>query len=99
MPLAFKTSDFKFTNSEGADSKTQTVSFPHHVNLAETAVQSFQFDFVEADRNIDKVQVSAFRLGINGNNVDVEVRVNYADRLHDDEYNATVRVLVIADMQ
>jgi hypothetical protein len=96
MPLEFATANINFSNVRGTQRGTRTVSFNSPVTTAETAVQGFNFDFVSGDNNIDRAQVSTRKLRTAGNDVEVEATVIYADRLRDDDYNATVNVLVIA---
>jgi hypothetical protein len=98
MPIAFKTTDIRFQNVQGRQTETQTVPFNSNVVSAETAVRGFNFDFREADRNIDKVEVTTRKRAQNNNLVEVEATVIYADQRRDDDYSCTVNVLVIAEV-
>jgi hypothetical protein len=98
MALEFKIADINFSNVRGTQKETQTVSFNGFVNRAETAVHGFTFDFVTGDNNLDRLQVLTRRLNTAHNDVEVQATVIVADRTRDDDYNATVNVLVIADV-
>lgn len=98
MALKFETFSINFSNVRGTQTETRTVSFGGTVQSAEVAVQGFLFDFVNNDNNLDRIQVQAKKLDRAGQVVEAEVRVIVADRTRDDDYNATVNVLVIADV-
>src|SRR6266545_610903 len=100
MAIVFKVPPpIKFQRVEGQQSRTQTVSFPRPVHDAQVAVQAFSLDF---EGIVDKLQVSTRQLtppGTGGNDVEIEVSVNYSGKPSSEtEYNATVTVLVIADV-
>jgi hypothetical protein len=105
MALVFQVSrPFKFQNEEGQETETQQVSFPRRVNPdigAEVAIQAFNFDFLTQGPQapLDRMEVSARQVGIGGNDVTVEVTVNFSAKPGiETEYNASVTVLVIADL-
>ena len=98
MALQFKIADINFSNVRGTQKETQTVSFNNIVQSAETALHGFTFDFVSGDNNLDRLQVLTRRVSTAGNDVEVQATVIVADRTRDDDYNATVNVLVIADV-
>jgi hypothetical protein len=98
MALRFETFDINFSNVRGTQTQSRTVPFNGTVQAAQVAVQGFLFDFVTGDNNLDRIQVKAKKVERAGNDVEAEVRVIVADRTRDDDYNATVNVLVIADV-
>lgn len=104
MAIVFKVPPpIRFQRVEGQQSKTQTVSFPRPVHDAQVAVQAFSLDFEGiVERPVDKLQISTRQLtppGTGGNDVEIEVAVNYSGKPSSEtEYNATVTVLVIADV-
>jgi hypothetical protein len=98
MALQFAIADLNFSNVRGTQKQTRTVSFDGFVQRAETAVHGFTFDFVSGDNNLDRIQVLTRRLSTAHNDVEVQATVICADRTRDDDYNATVNVLVIADV-
>jgi|SRR5205809_6148383 hypothetical protein len=99
MPLDFATTRVTFMNREGPDKQRETVPFASTVRRAEAAVKGFSLDFSETVGNfpIDRVQVTARPIRTAGNDVEIEVEVNYTNK-NRDEYNATVDVLVIAQV-
>lgn len=96
MALQFAITDISFSNVEGSQRRSSTVSFNGTVKKAETAVHGFNFDFATPETKSDRVQVTTRRLRTAGNDVEVEAIVNYGTR--ESEYSATVNVLVIADV-
>jgi hypothetical protein len=105
MALVFQVSrPFKFQGVEGQQTRTQQVSFPSPVNTrigAEVAIQAFNFDFLTqgSQAPLDRMEVRAQQVGIGGNDVTVEVTANFAAKPGiESEYNASVTVLVIADL-
>jgi hypothetical protein len=94
--LEFETVNINFSNVRGTQRETRTVSFGNTVERAEVAVQGFLFDFVSADNNLDRIQVRGRRVDTAGNDVEVEATVIVADRTRDDDYNATVNLVIIA---
>jgi hypothetical protein len=103
MPIMFKHSNpIRFQGAEGKKTELQPVSFPEDVKAAEVAIQSFTFDFTSTTppqgHQIDKLEVSTRNQGIGGETVTVEATVNLAGSGEAD-YNATVTVLVIADVE
>jgi hypothetical protein len=98
MALEFKVVDINFSNVRGTQKETQTVSFQNFVNTAETALHGFTFDFVgRTEVSLDRIQVLTKRLNTAHNDVEVQATVIVRDKKGDDDYNATVSVLVIAD--
>jgi hypothetical protein len=99
MPLAFQTTNIRFTNVQGKQTETETVQFQSRVISAQTAVRGFNFDFRTGDHHIDNVQVvtAVRRTGIV--DVEVEATVLYADKDKQDDYSGNVNVLVIAEVQ
>jgi hypothetical protein len=97
MGLEFKTATLRFQRVESSNTNTQTVSFDSEVRRATTVLQGFSFDFEGiVEHPIDKVQVNVGTAGPPaGNDVEVQATVNYADKAQN-EYNATVNILVIA---
>jgi hypothetical protein len=99
MAVVFKVAPkFQFSNVEGPQSDTQQVSFGTNVKDAQVALQGFTFDFEGVvERPIDKVHVSISKVTHAGNDVTVSASVNYTGKARND-YNATVTVLVIAEV-
>jgi hypothetical protein len=99
MPLAFKTTNIRFTNVQGRQTETETVQFQTQVVSAETAVRGFNFDFRTGDHHIDNVQVATAVRRTGVDEVEVEATVLYADKDKQDDYSGNVNVLVIAEVQ
>jgi hypothetical protein len=98
----FKHSEpIRFQGVETRKTQQLPVSFPDDVRDADVAIQSFTFDFTSTTppqgHLLDKIEVSTRRQGIGGETVTVEATVNIAGSGEED-YNATVTVLVIADV-
>jgi hypothetical protein len=105
MALVFQVApQFRFQHEEGQQTETQQVSFPRPVNTnigAQVAIQAFNFDFLTQGPQapLDRMEVSARQVRIGGNDVTVEVTVNFSAKPGiESEYNANVTVLVIADL-
>jgi hypothetical protein len=98
MALEFKLADINFSNVRGTQRQTRTVSFQNFVNTAQTAVRGFLLEFPgRTDITPDRIQVLTTVLNTAHNDVEVEAAVILRDNKGDDDYNATVNVLVIAD--
>jgi hypothetical protein len=94
--VEFDTVSINFSNVRGTQRETRTVTFGNTVERAEVTVQGFLFDFVAADNNLDRIQVRSRTLSTAAESVEVEAQVIVADRTRDDDYNATVNLLIIA---
>ena len=98
MALEFKLADINFSNVRGTQRQTRTVSFQGFVNTAQTAVRGFLLEFPgRTDITPDRIQVLTTVLNTAHNDVEVEAAVILRDNKGDDDYNATVNVLIIAD--
>jgi hypothetical protein len=106
MALVFQVPPpFRFQRVEGPQSEQRQVSFNRPINQnigAQVAIQAFSLDIEGAPDPrvpLDKIQVTSRQVGIGGNDVTIEVAVNYAGKIGSEvEYNASVTVLVIADL-
>lgn len=98
MALEFKLADINFSNVRGTQRQTRTVSFPGFVRTAQSAVRGFLLEFPgRTDITPDRIQVLTTVLSTAHNDVEVEAAVILRDNKGDDDYNATVNVLIIAD--
>lgn len=102
MALEFKTATIRFQGVENSQTRTQTVPFTAAVKNAATAIQGFSFDFEGVvEHPIDKVQVNVGTASnpVGTTVVEAQATVNYSGKPSSDfEYNATVIVLVIAEL-
>jgi hypothetical protein len=97
MAIKLKTTDINFVNVQGQQTETETVGFDEEVRDAQTAIRAFSFNFRTGDHHIDEVKVST-KGSRQGDNVNVEATVLYADKDKQDDFSATVSILVIADV-
>jgi hypothetical protein len=98
MAIRFKTTDISFSNVQGQQTETKAVGFDEEVRDAQTAIRAFSFNFRTGDHHIDEVKVST-KASRQGDNVNVDATVIYADKDKLDDFSATVSVLVIADVE
>jgi hypothetical protein len=98
MPIDFRTVAIPIGGGSGTKVEEDSALFGSSVLRADCAIQSFLFDYSNADHHINVIEVFTDVIATPGPTARVRVICRYADQNFDDSYTGFVRVLVVAQV-